>query len=111
MRKQVFSNCEKRLALPPAHQGVMLGQALIQGVSVRTTAQRCRIDKNAAFLWHYRFLKQAAWHRALHESGIVEAHETFFLESPKEQRRVPRPARRRGSVGGIRSRQSQKEHH
>lgn len=35
-----------------------------------------------------------------HESGIVEADETFFLESFKGQRRLLlRPARRRGGVG------------
>jgi transposase-like protein len=78
------------------------GQALIDGVSVRAAAQRCRIDKNTAFLWRHRFLQQAAQHRAMRESGIVEADETFFLESFKGQRCLPRPARRRGGVGRTR---------
>lgn len=78
------------------------GQALIDGVSVRAAARRCRIDKNTAFLWRQRFLQQAARHRATHESGIVEADETFFLESFKGQRHLPRPARRRGGVGRTR---------
>lgn len=78
------------------------GQVLIDGVSVRTAARCCRIDKNTTFLWRHRFLQQAARHRATHESGIVEADETFFLESFKGQRDLPRPARRRGGVGRTR---------
>lgn len=74
------------------------GQALIEGVSVREAARRCRIDKNTAFLWRHRFLHQTASHRAKHEAGIVEADETFFLESFKGQRHLPRPPRHRGGV-------------
>ena len=55
-----------------------------------------------AFLWPHRFLQQAARHRATHESGIVEADETFFLESFKGQRHLPRPVRRRDGVGRTR---------
>lgn len=83
-------------------QWLRYGQALIDGVSVRAAARSCRIDKNTAFLWRHRFLQQAARHRATHENGIVEADETFFLESFKGQRRLPRPARRRGGVGRTR---------
>lgn len=77
-------------------------QALIEGVSVRQAARRCGIDKNTAFLWRHRFLQQTAIHQATHEGGIVEADETFFLESFKGQRVLPRPARRRGGVGRTR---------
>lgn len=83
-------------------QWLRYGQALIDGASVRGAARRCQIDKNTAFLWRHRFLQQAAQHRATHESGIVEADETFFLESFKGQRHLPRPARRRGGVGRTR---------
>ncbi len=74
-------------------------QTLIEGVSVREAAGRCGIDKNTAFLWRHRFLKTASTHRAEHEGGIVEADETFFLESFKGQRKLHRPARKRGGVG------------
>lgn len=77
-------------------------QALIEGVSVREAARRCGVDKNTAFLWRHRFLRAAAEHRATHEAGIVEADETFFLESFKGQRRLPRAARHRGGVAGKR---------
>jgi len=77
-------------------------QALIEGVSVREAARRCQIDKNTAFLWRHRFLHQAAGHRAEHEAGIVEADKSFFLESFKGQRHLPRSARHRGGVAGKR---------
>lgn len=77
-------------------------QALIQGVSVREAARRCGVDKNTAFLWRHRFLRQAAGYRAEHEGGIVEADETFFLQSFKGQRHLPRPARCRGGVAAKR---------
>lgn len=77
-------------------------QALIEGISLREAAKRCGVDKNTAFLWRHRFLHQAAGHRAEHESGIVEADETFFLESFKGQRQLPRPARHRGGTASKR---------
>ena len=83
-------------------QWLRYAQTLIDGLSVRAAARLCQIDKNTAFRWRHRFLLQAAGHRATHESGIVEADETFFLESFKGQRHLPRPARRRGGVGRAR---------
>lgn len=77
-------------------------QALIEGVSVRAAARRCGISKNTAFRWRHRFLAQAAQHRDTRETGIVEADETFFLESFKGQRHLPRPPRQRGGVGKTR---------
>jgi transposase-like protein len=80
-------------------QWLRFEQALIDGLSVREAAQCCGVDKNTAFLWRHRFLKLPATHRAQHESGIVEADETFFLESFKGQRQLHRPPRQRGGVG------------
>jgi transposase-like protein len=74
-------------------------QALIEGASVRQAAQCCGVDKSTAFRWRHRFLQAAAMHRPAHEGGIVEADETFFLESFKGQRKLPRPARKRGGAG------------
>lgn len=99
--------CNSLTGTPLAHlrkrdQWLHYGQALIDGISVRAAAGRCQIDKNTAFLWRHRFLQQVARHRAERESGIVEADETFFLESFKGQRHLARPARRRGGVGRTR---------
>ena len=78
------------------------GTALIEGMTVRQAARHCGISKNTAFLWRHRFLQATAQHRAQRESGIVEVDETFFLESFKGQRHLPRPARKRGGVGRTR---------
>lgn len=77
-------------------------QALIDGLTVRKAAKRCGINKNTAFLWRHRFLAQAAHHHDTRETGIVEVDETFFLESFKGQRDMPRPSRKRGGVGKTR---------
>ena len=77
-------------------------QALIDGLSVRKAAERCNIHKDTAFRWRHRFLTLIEKHQANHEEGIVEADETFFLESFKGQRKLSRPARKRGGVGSTR---------
>lgn len=77
-------------------------QALIEGLTVRAAARRCGISKNTAFRWRHRFLALAAQHHDTRETGIVEADETFFLESFKGQRHLPRPPRQRGGVGKTR---------
>ncbi|MDM5095592.1 IS1595 family transposase, partial [Aeromonas rivipollensis] len=77
-------------------------QALIDGLTVRQAAVRCGVCKNTAFLWRHRFLKAMASHQAVREEGIVEVDETFFLESFKGQRGLPRPARHRGGKGRTR---------
>lgn len=62
-------------------QWMQYAQSLIEGQTVRAAAHRCGIDKNTAFLWRHRFLARISQHQATHEEGIVEADETFFLES------------------------------
>lgn len=80
----------------------MYAQALIDGLSIRAAAKHCGISKNTAFQWRHRFLQRMAEHKAEREEGIVEADETFFLESFKGQRKLARPARRRGGVSRTR---------
>jgi transposase-like protein len=75
---------------------------LIAGHSVRASARNCCVSKNTAFRWRHRFLREAAHHCDTRESGIIEADETFFLESFKGQRALPRPARKRAGVGKTR---------
>ena len=78
------------------HRWQDYAEALTQSLSVRKAATHCGVSKNTAFLWRHRFLSQIADHQAQHASGIVEADETFFLESFKGQRDLPRPPRKRG---------------
>ncbi len=77
-------------------------QALIAGLTVRAAARHCSVSKNTSFRWRHRFLHDVAAHHDARESGIVEADETFFLESFKGQREMPRPPRKRGGVGKTR---------
>jgi len=77
-------------------------QALIAGSTVREAARYCCVSKNTSFRWRHRFLRDCADHSDARESGIVEADETFFLESFKGQRELPRPPRKRGGVGKTR---------
>jgi hypothetical protein len=60
------------------------------------------VCKNTAFWWRHRFLKTMVTLQATREEGIVEGDETFFLESFKGQRGLPRPARHCGGKGRTR---------
>jgi transposase-like protein len=62
------------------HKGPWLnyGEALSNGLTVREAAVQCGIDRNMAFGWRHRFLRQAAQTKAERLPGIVEADETFF---------------------------------
>jgi len=74
----------------------------IEGLSIRASAKKCGINKDTALLWRHRFLHRVSQYQAMHEHGIVEADETFFLESFKGQRQLNRPARKRVGVGKTR---------
>jgi transposase-like protein len=72
-------------------------QALTSGESVAKAAERCAIDPTTAFRWRHRFLSALNLDKPASLSGIVEADETFILESFKGKRGgLPRPPRERG---------------
>jgi transposase-like protein len=71
-------------------------KTMIDGLSVRAAAKACGIAKNTSFKWRHRFLSTACTQQPAQMSGIVEADETFFLESKKGQRNIERKARKRG---------------
>jgi transposase-like protein len=72
-------------------------QALISGETVAKAADRCDVAYTTAFRWRHRFLAALNLDKPQHLSGIVEADETFILESFKGKRSdLPRPARKRG---------------
>ena len=58
--------------------------------------------RTTPLLWRHRILQAMATLKATWEKGIVEVDETFFLESFKGQRGLPRPARRCGGKGRTR---------
>ena len=77
-------------------QWIQYAAGLVEGISVRKAAQQCTIDKNTSFRWRHRFLKTIAGTQPNHLAGIVEADETYFLESHKGERNLSRKPRKRG---------------
>jgi transposase-like protein len=77
-------------------------EALIAGETVRAAARRCGVHKNTAFRWRHRFLALPAQVKPSHLHGIIEADETYFLDSHKGERHLPRPPRQRGGVAAKR---------
>jgi len=72
-------------------------QALVEGESLAKAAARCQIDPSTAFRWRHRFLATLNFDQPKRLSGVVEADETFILESFKGRRGgLARAARRRG---------------
>ena len=61
------------------------GQSLSEGETVRKSADRCNLAVSTAFRWRHRFLR-AIRTDAAPLLGIVEADETYVLESQKGSR-------------------------
>lgn len=71
--------------------------AMLAGESLAKAAKRCGVAASTAFRWRHRFLQAPALDKPTKLIGIVEADETFILESFKGKRSgLPRPARKRG---------------
>ena len=70
-------------------------ECLADGLTVRASAERCDFAVSTAFRWRHRFLGTQD-HNPLKLKGIVEADETYVLESRKGDRNLDRKARRRG---------------
>ena len=72
-------------------------QALITGESLALAAARCGVHPTTAFRWRHRFLAALNLDKPASLSGLVEADETFILESFKGKRTdLPRKPRKRG---------------
>ena len=72
------------------------GQAMVDGLSLRKAAKRVGIDLTTAFDWRHRLLKRPAKTKPKTLEGVVEADETYVLESGKGSRKLQRDARKRG---------------
>lgn len=70
-------------------------------MAVRRSARHCGVAASTAFRWRHRFLR-AIQTGTTRLAGLVEADETFILDSRKGDRRLDRPARRRGGKAGKR---------
>jgi transposase-like protein len=74
-------------------------RAMIEGKSLAKTAALCGVHPTTAFRWRHRFLRAPADDKPRTLSGIVEADETFILESFKGRwSDLPRKARKRGAT-------------
>jgi len=72
-------------------------QAMIESKSLAKTAELCSVHPTTAFRWRHRFLGAPSLDKPQKLRGIVEADETFILESFKGRwSDLPRKARKRG---------------
>ncbi|MEG0084330.1 MAG: helix-turn-helix domain-containing protein, partial [Massilia sp.] len=65
-------------------------QVLLDSLPVRKAADRVGVHRNTAFRWRHRFLHWVKLDRPARLNGIVEADETFLLESQKGSRTLDR---------------------
>ena len=78
-------------------QWIDYGAALKDRLSVRKAAESCGVHYTTTFRWRHRFLAVPADVKPASLQGIVEADETFFLESFKGRRHgLERSPRKRG---------------
>ena len=75
---------------------------LLDSLTVRAAAKRVGVHRNTAFRWRHRFLDRVKDDRPAQLTGIVEADETFLLESQKGSRKLERAPRRRGGKAALR---------
>ncbi len=87
------------------HAWPTFAECLAHGESVRESAIACDVHPNTTFRWRHRFLRGAIALVPEHLEGIVEADETFFLESRKGCRKgLLRKPRKRGGKATQRGR-------
>jgi transposase-like protein len=73
-------------------------QCVLESRTVREAASIARVHRTTSFRWRHRFLPGAARDRPSLLTAIVEADETYRLESQKGSRCLTRPPRQRGGV-------------
>jgi transposase-like protein len=72
-------------------------EGLSDGDTVKGAAERCGVANTTSFRWRHRFLA-AIKGGAVKLKGIVEADETYVLDSRKGARKLDRQPRKRGGV-------------
>jgi len=75
---------------------------LLDSRTVRSAAEHIGVHRNTAFRWRHRFLHWVKHDRPQQLTGIVEADETFLLESQKGSRKLDREPRKRGGKAALR---------
>ena len=70
--------------------------AITHSLTVRRAACELDVHRNTAFRWRHRFLTWIKQDRPTTLHGIIEADETYILESHKGSRKLERKPRKRG---------------
>jgi transposase-like protein len=83
-------------------------QCVLESRTVRDAARVVGVYRTTSFRWRHRFVPGAMRDRPMMLTAIVEADETFRLESQKGSRHLNRKARKRG--GAAKQRGVNKEH-
>jgi transposase-like protein len=73
-------------------------QCVLESRTVRDAARVTGVHRTTSFRWRHRFIPAAARERPASLVAIVEADETYRLESQKGSRHLTRPPRKRGGV-------------
>ena len=77
-------------------------QCVLDSRTVRAAAELVGVHRTTSFRWRHRFVPGATLQRPARLEGMVEADETYMLESQKGARHLDRPPRRRGGVASRR---------
>jgi len=77
-------------------------QCMLESRTVRDAARVTGVHRTTSFRWRHRFAPGVASARPKTLCAIVEADETYRLESQKGSRTLTRPARQRGGVASRR---------
>ena len=83
---------------------LMNARGMVAGNTVRAMAKELKCAVSTAFRWRHRFLESVQQKQPKTLQGVVEADETFFLESFKGQRKLPkgRAPKKRGTPAKLR---------
>ncbi|WP_322402020.1 IS1595 family transposase [Massilia luteola] len=77
-------------------------QCVLESRTVRDAARVTGVHRTTSFRWRHRFVPGAMRDRPAMLATIVEADETYRLESQKGSRNLTRPPRKRGGVASRR---------
>jgi transposase-like protein len=73
-------------------------QCVLDSLTVRAAANKVGVHRTTSFRWRHRFVPGAIRERSPSLGGVVEADETYLVESQKGSRHLTRPARHRGGA-------------
>ena len=69
---------------------------MLNSDTIRKSAEQISVNKKTAFLWRHRFTEWMNINQPQELNGIVEVDETYYRESFKGSRKLPRKAHKRG---------------